>query len=89
MKKSVSETVESEYKEFSAEVYNLPAADLRNRIAGLQQALEESEAHKEANESLIEARNEVSLLSGPYKDVKKAVKLKTKYLLELLSTRGT
>jgi len=88
VQKSITEVIESEYKEFAAEVRNLSPVDLKNRIAGLQQALEESEAHKEQNEALNEARNQVSLLSGPYRDVKKAVKLKTKYLLELLANRG-
>lgn len=86
--KTISQIVEAEYKEFSQEVYNLPPSDLKNRIAALQQSLSESEEHKASNEALNEARDQVSLLSGTYRDVKKAVKLKTKYILELLKSRG-
>jgi hypothetical protein len=86
--KSITEIVETEYKEFAVEVSKLDATALKSRITGLQQALEESEEHKNANQALIDARTEVSLLSGPYRDVKKAVKLKTKYILELLKSRA-
>lgn len=79
--------VQKQYPDFTAEVDNLPVEALKSRIVQLQQALEESEAHKEENESLKSARTEVTELSGPYRDVKKAVKLKTSYLIELLKEK--
>lgn len=75
------------YPDFVAEVDNLDAPALKARIVQLQQALEESEAHKEENESLKNARAEVSELAGPYRDLKKAVKSKTSYLIELLKNK--
>lgn len=87
-KKSVKEQVQDKYKDFASEVEGLSAAALKARVVVYQQQLAESEAHKEANESLSRARAEVTELAGPYNDVKKAVKLKTKYLLDLISEKG-
>jgi len=81
------EKVQKEYPDFCKEVDNLPSEALRGRIVALQQALGESEDHKEANEALQNARAEVNELAGPYRDVKKAVKAKTSYLLTLLGGR--
>ena len=83
-----SEKVEKEFPDFANEVRGLDGAALKARIVQLQQALEESEAYKEANELLQQARAQVTELAGPYRDVKKAVKLKTKYILELLKGVG-
>lgn len=80
--------VQKNYPDFANEVEKLDASALKARIVGLQQALEESEAHKEANEVLTAARAEVKELSGPYRDVKKAVALKTKYIIDLIKERG-
>lgn len=75
------------YPDFVAEVDQLDAASLKARVVSLQQGLQESEDHKEENEALKTARAEVSELSGPYRDVKKAVKAKTSYLLKLLEEK--
>lgn len=88
MSKSVKEQVQEKHKEFASEVDGLSDAALRARIVSLQQALAESEQHKEENEALIQARAEVTELSGPYNDVKKAVKLKTRYILTLIEEKG-
>ena len=79
--------IEKEYPEFCREVQGLDSNHLMDRVVSLQQALQESEEHKEENEALNSARQLVSELSGPYRDVKKAVKAKTKYLLHLLETK--
>lgn len=85
---SSKEKVQKEYADFAQEVESLTVAQLEDRIVGMQKALEESEEHKENNEALKAARAEASELSGPYRDVKKAVRLKTKYILELLAEKG-
>ncbi len=85
---SIKEKVQKEYPDFAKELEGKQIADLEDRIVGMQKALEESEEHKENNEALKAARAEVSELSGPYRDVKKAVRLKTKYILELLNERS-
>ncbi len=80
--------VDKQYPGFADEVSRLSAEEINARIVEMQKGLEESESHKEANEELKQARDTVTELSGPYRDVKKAVKIKTKYLLELLKEKG-
>lgn len=80
--------IQKEFPDFCNEVDKLPAEALKARVVGLQQALEESEAHKENNDELHDARAAVQELAAPYRDVKKAVKLKTKYVLDLLKERS-
>lgn len=85
----MKDKVQKSYPDFVQEVDTLTIDQLKARIVQLQQALEESEAHKEANEALASAKAELSELSGPYRDVKKAVGLKTKYIIELLKEKGS
>ncbi len=82
------EKIQTEYPDFCAEIENLAEEYLRERIVKMQQELQESEEHKESNEALAEARAAVKELSGPYRDVKKAVKAKTAYIIEILKARG-
>lgn len=75
-------------KEFKEEADRKSIADLEDSIVRLQKGLDESRAHKEENVALRNARDEVAELSGPYNDVEKAVKIKTKYMIELLKEKG-
>ena len=75
------------HPEFAKEIESLTKDQLKERVYQLQKGLEESEAHKEANDELKAARANVSELNAPYRDVKTAVKLKTKYILELLDKK--
>lgn len=75
-------------KEFLIEVQRLSAEELEARISQLQVGLEESRSHKEENEALKAAKEEVALLTGPYRDVESAVKLKTKVIIDLLKEQG-
>lgn len=75
-------------KEFKEEVDRLSVAQLEARITNMQKALEDSEDHKEQNVALQQAKDEVKMISGPYNDVKKAVKVKTKYVIALIREKG-
>lgn len=75
-------------KEFKEEVDTLGIDALEERIVNLQKGLDESRAHKEENVALKNAKDEVAELSGPYNDVEKAVKIKTKYIIELIKEKG-
>lgn len=75
-------------KEFKEEVDRQSAQELEDYIVRLQKGLDESRLHKEENVALKNAKDEVAQLSGPYNDVEKAVKIKTKYLIELLKEKG-
>jgi hypothetical protein len=84
----MSKDIRKEHPDFVQEVDTLTGDQLKARIVQLQQALEESNAHKEANDDLTAAKANVTELNGPYQDVRKAVQLKTKYLIELLKEKG-
>lgn len=75
-------------QEFIDSVNSLTPEELEKRIVEMQKSLRDSEEHKESNEELRTARELVSELSGPYNDFKKAVGLKTKYILKLLVEQG-
>lgn len=79
---------QKEYPDFVAGVESLTSDQLKARVVQLQQFLEESEAAKENDDALKQARAQLTEYGAPYRDVKKAVKIKTKYLIELLSEKG-
>lgn len=87
-KKSVQEKVQTEFPEFSTEVAALTEDQLNGRLATLAKNLEESETAKENDGALEDAQALSSELSAPYKDVKKAIRLKTKYIISLLNDKG-
>lgn len=75
-------------KEFKEEVDTLSAQALEARITRMQKDLDESEEHKKENRALQQAKDEVAELNGPYSDFKKAIQVKTKYIIELLKEKG-
>lgn len=87
-KKTVASQVQENYPEFETEVIGLSIDQLNNKLASLTKGLEESEAAKEEDEDLNNAHALASELGAPYKDVKKAIRLKTKYVIGLLRDKG-
>jgi hypothetical protein len=87
-KKTVAEKVQADFPEFSTEVANLTVEELNTRLSNMVKELEESESHKEDNEALEEAKALASELAAPYRDVKKAVHLKSRYIVGLLRDKG-
>lgn len=75
-------------QEFADEVRGQSVQALEARITRMQKDLDESEEHRAQNVSLNNAKDEVKELSGPYNDVRKAVKLKTKFIIELIKEKG-
>ena len=87
-KKSNRESVQEEYPEFANEVDALSVDQLNNRLATLAKYLEESETAKENDEALEEAKTASSELAAPYRDAKKAIRAKTKYVIATLKEKG-
>lgn len=87
-KKTNNEVVQGEYPEFATEVAGLSADQLNNRLATLAKNLEESETSKENDQGLEEAKALAVELGAPYRDAKKAIRQKTKYVIALLSDKG-
>lgn len=80
--------VQKEMPEFALEVARLDVQDLKNRIAGYAKELSESEQHMENNDALKAAKEEAKELGAPYRDVRKAVATKTRYILDLIEEKG-
>lgn len=88
MAKSVQEKVESDFPDFATEVASLTPLQIDDRILKMQKELEESELSKEDDGELNNAKALAKDLGQPYRDVKKAVSLKTRYLIAMLKDQG-
>lgn len=87
-KKSIEVQMQSDNPEFVAEVAGLSTEEVNNRIAQLAKDVQSVNESKEADESLKALKDEVTQASAPYRESKKALGLKTQYLIKLLSDRG-
>lgn len=83
----LNKKVQKEFPEFADEVLNLPEADLIKRITTLAQGARANDESKKADAQLQGARSDAKVFAAPYNDFKKAVKLKTTYILNLLEDR--
>lgn len=75
-------------EEFATSVVHLTVPQLEARITQMQKDLDTSELHRENNEALKQAKEQVAELVGPYNDFKKAVKLKTQFIIALIQEKG-
>jgi len=87
-KKSNREQVQENYPEFATEVEGLSADQLNNKLATLAKYAEETETAKEDDEALEQAKAEAAELAAPYRDAKKAIRAKSKYVIALLKEKG-
>jgi hypothetical protein len=88
-KKTIHEKIQAELPDFAAEVANLSGDQLNNRLAKLAKDSEANEQAKEEDEDLLKAKEKVQLYSEPYKEFKKVLRLKMKYVIALAEERGT
>lgn len=88
MKKAIEQIIKENHPEFMEEVVGLSIEHLNNRLAQLAKDAEATEEAKEADEELKEAREKASGLAAPYRDAKKAIGLKSKYLVKLVKEKG-
>ena len=88
--KSLQEKVDEKYPQYSAEVMGLSVQQLDQRIASLQKELEDAAQFQEEKngEALKSLAAQLKELRADYGDVKKAVALKTKYLVSLVREKG-
>lgn len=77
-----------ENPEFVAEVGGLSVEQLNARLAQLAKDGEAVEDAKEADEALEVAKAEASDLAAPYRDAKKAIRLKGRYVISLIREKG-
>lgn len=86
--KSVKEKVQKEMPEFASEIDSSSVAQLEARLSGLAKAFEETDEAQKADEELSSTQTLVSELKGPYTDAKKAIRLKTKYVISAIRDKG-
>jgi hypothetical protein len=88
--KTLVEKIEAEYPDFQSEVVGLPIPQLEKRIADMQKELQDAADFQEEKrgEEIQNLVNELKEARGPFTDVKKAVSLKTKYLVTLIREKG-
>jgi len=88
--KTLQEKVDDKYEGYSAEVMGLSVPQLDQRIAGLQKTLEEAVQFQEDKngEALASLSAQLKDLRSDLGDVRKAVALKTKYLVSLVKEKG-
>lgn len=87
-KKSLQEKVREEYPEFAESCDSLSSGDLDLRLAELAKHAEDVENSKEADEGLKQLQAEATQAAAPYRDAKKAIKLKNRYIIGMLKERG-
>lgn len=87
-KKSLSEKVHKEMPEFADAVAGLSVEELDARLAQIAKDIEAVQESKEADEKLEQARAVAAEAAAPYSDSKKALKLKTSYIIGLIKEKG-
>ncbi len=80
--------VEKEMPDFANEVAGLSVDDLNGRLSQLAKDYEEIQTAKEADEDLESLRSAASEAAAPYRDGKKAVRLKSSYIVALIKEKG-
>lgn len=87
-KVSVSQKCQKEMPDFCDAVASLSVDELNARLAQLAKDAEQVRQAKEADDDLAEAQEKATLLAAPYRDGKKAIQLKTSYLISLIKDKG-
>jgi hypothetical protein len=87
-KKSFQEKVQELMPEFVGEVVGLSVDQLNTRLATEARAAEWNEAEKKKDTVLDEKKKEASEAAAPYRDASKNIKIRSKYLYELIKEKG-
>lgn len=87
-KKSFTEKVQEEMPEFVGEVVGLSVDDLNKRLAALAKASQENDENQENDKELEQAKAHARELGETYREPRKAIKKKTKYIVALIKEKG-
>lgn len=87
-KKSNKEKVQAEYPDFVEETQGLTIDQLEKKIGVYAKEQEKAVKFKEEDTALNDAKEQVKELSGPHRDVAKALKLKIRFMCELVKEKG-
>jgi hypothetical protein len=84
----LEEKIQEEMPEFAGEVAACSVDQLNARLAQLAKDAEVNEQAKEDDEDLEKAKAEASELGAPYRDAKKAIRLRSRYIIKLIGEKG-
>lgn len=87
-KKSLQEKVKAEFPEFYEECQSLNVDALNGRLAQAAKDAQSTEEAKEADEEYQAAKQAASDMGSPYRDAKKAIKLRSKFIIATIKDRG-
>jgi hypothetical protein len=87
-KRSFVEKVQIEMPEFVGEVQGLSVDDLNGRLAVIAKAQQENDENQENDEELAAAKLNAKELGDAYREPRKALRTKTKYLVLLIKEKG-
>lgn len=80
--------VEKEMPEFTGEVAGLSVEELNARLSQLAKDFEAVEEAKQADEELESLQAASREAAAPYRDGKKAIRLKSGYIVSLIKEKG-
>lgn len=87
-KKSLKEKVQEEFPEFAAVADALSVAELESKLAEHAKYAEQNEDAKEADEELKNTQSLAKELGAPYRDAKKAIRMKSRYIIATIRDKG-
>lgn len=87
-KKSLTETVQKDHPEFTAIVDSLGVQELESKLSEYAKYAEQNEDAKEADEELRNTKALAGELGAPYRDAKKAIRLKSRYIIAAIKEKG-
>jgi hypothetical protein len=87
-KVSIEEKVQKEFPDFCVDCQGLGVEGLNQKLLTYAKHQEEIEDSLENNEHLKAAREALNELSAPYRDAKKAVRLKMRYIINMIKEKG-
>ena len=87
-KKTIEERVQADYPEFHSTVATLSVTELEKRLSEYAKHRNQVEESQEADEDLEMAKAQVSELGAPYRDAKKEINMKSKYIINMIKEKG-
>jgi catechol-2,3-dioxygenase len=87
-KKSLEEKIREDYGSFYDEVIGLSIADLEKRLSTYAKENEKVNVAMEQDEELKKAKETAKEMAAPYNDTKKALRLKNKFIVQLIADKG-
>jgi hypothetical protein len=76
-----------EFPDFCAEVESLTTEEINARLAQFAKDSVANDEAKEADEDLAAAKANATEFSAPYRDARKAIRMKSDFLVTLLNAR--